>query len=173
MQNNLIERKKKQINKILSVLHKSYIGNPGYDSTEQPFFYSDLKSSKFKKYNNQIHNEIPDSLNRNIKLIYELLGHNDIEIYIGDWTIMSINKAIDIYKDYYNNNRKDVFDIGFTYHGLGYIKIISCDLNNHLLFYRISGGSNGYDREINYKKIIEKGSEPYEKFYFSKWFYNI
>ena len=41
--------------------------------------------------------ELPEGLNRNIKLMYELIGNPDIEVYIRDWTFLSLNKAIEIY----------------------------------------------------------------------------
>lgn len=53
------------------------------------------------------------------------------------------------------------------------ITVISYDFTNHLLFYRPDGGSNAYDRESYYKNVINYGSTPYEKFYFSKWFFKI
>lgn len=56
---------------------------------------------------------------------------------------------------------------------MGHITVISCDLNTHLLFYRPDGGSNGYDRQYNYEEIVKNGSDKYDKFYFSKWFYNL
>ena len=29
--------------------------------------------------------------------------------------------------------------------GMGHVKVLSCDLQNHLLFYRDDGGSNDYE----------------------------
>ena len=55
----------------------------------------------------------------------------------------------------------------------GHVEMISCDLQSHLLFYRPDGGSNGWDRINNFNELIQKGSTPYEKFHFYKWFYNI
>jgi hypothetical protein len=86
---------------------------------------------------------------------------------------MSLKECVNRYKDFCKNKRTDVFDIGYRYLGMGYIEVVSCDLNTHLLFYRQDGGSNGYDRYDNYQNIIKNGSEKYEKFYFGKWFYNI
>ena len=79
---------------------------------------------------------IPVKLNRNIKLIYELLGDPE-RIYMGEWTIMSLKEAIERYEGFCKENRKDVFDIGYKYRIN--ITVISCDLNTHLLFYRPDG----------------------------------
>ena len=62
--------------------------------------------------------------------------------------------------------------LAFRYLGMGHIEVISCDLNSHLLFKRYDGGSNGYDREDNYNKLIKDGSDTYDRFYFTDWFYN-
>ena len=43
---------------------------------------------------------------------------------------------------------------------------ISCDLNNHLLFERRDGGSNGYDREDNYQDLLKYKTGDKKYFYF-------
>tara|TARA_Y100000389_G_C17445172_1_gene511114 strand:+ start:46 stop:588 length:543 start_codon:yes stop_codon:yes gene_type:complete len=173
--NDLINENEKYIN-ILKVLEKANISDNNYDSTTEPFFFRD-NIKKFKiNYENilkTLNENIPESLNRNIKLIYNILNEDNIEIYLNEWTIMSINKAVERYNVLCDNGRSDIFDIGFKYEGIGHITVLSCDLNNHLLFYRPDGGSNGYDREYNFNNLLKDGSKDYEKFYFSKWFYNI
>lgn len=171
----IVSKKVKQINNILRVLQKCNISSDSHKSRNLPFFSRDIdqksfllnNSIKLKDYN------IPAKLNRNIKLIYELLGDPEREIYMGEWTIMSLKEAMERYQGFCKENRKDVFDIGYKYIGMGHITVISCDLNTHLLFYRPDGGSNGYDRQYNYEEIVKNGSDKYDKFYFSKWFYNL
>ena len=170
----IVSKKIQQINKILRVLQKCKISNENHQSSDLPFFSRDIDiksfvinhSIKLKDYN------IPMKINRNIKLIYELLGDPEREIYMGEWTIMSLKEAMKRYKEFCKENRKDVFDIGYKYMGMGHIEVVSCDLNTHLLFYRPDGGSNGYDRYYNYQDILKNGSDKYDKFYFSKWFYS-
>ena len=120
-----------------------------------------------------INAQIPEGLNRNIKVIYQLLGHQKKEIYYGQWTIMSLDEALQRYKELVNQGQTNVFDIGYKYGGMGYIDVLSCDLTSHLLFYRVDGGSNDYDRLYNLNQLISEGSQPYDKFYFSNWFYNV
>ena len=164
----------RNINKILKVLEQSKVSCNNYDSTKQPFFSSDSSQNKFTINFQSLSNyNIPESLNRNIILIYKILGDPTKEIYIGEWTIMSLDKALKNYKEYSDNGQHNVFDIGYRYIGMGHVEVISCDLKSHLLFYHRDGGSNGYDRQINYNNIIKHGSESCEKFFFSKWFYNI
>ena len=101
--------------------------------------------------------------------MYELIGNPEIEIYIKGWTILSINRALELYNQLCKDGQKNVFDIAFQYYGMGHIKVLSCDLENHLLFYRPDGGSNGWDREDNYKKILNYDKKDYEYMYFTQW----
>ena len=102
-----------------------------------------------------------------------MLGHSKREIYLGQWTVMCLDEALIRYKELCSKGQCNVFDIGYKYSGLGYIDVLSCDLTNHLLFYRLDGGSSDYDRIYNLNRLIKEGSLPYDKFYFSSWFYNI
>ena len=164
----------RNINKILKILEQSKVSCNDYDSTQQPFFSSDNYGNKFVINFQSLSNyNIPESLNRNIILIYKILGDPTKEIYIGKWTILSLDKALKNYKEYSKNGQNNVFDIGYRYLGMGHIEVISCDLKSHLLFYRRDGGSNSYDRQANYQNLIKNGSHNYQQFFFSKWFYNI
>jgi hypothetical protein len=172
--NNTIAAKTKQMNKIIKVLEKCTISTNDYLSSQEQFFYSDSNQQPFQQFNNLFTNsQIPEGLNRNIKNIYEILGHPKKEIYLESWIIMSLEEALDRYKVICDKGQTNVFDIGYKYAGMGYVDMLSCDLTNHLLFYRVDGGSNDYDRIANFNELIKNGSEPYNKFYFSDWFYKI
>ena len=145
--------KTRLVTNILDFLKEGHMSEEDYDSAQMPFFMKD-KTNEFKVNNKDIP-QSPEGLNRNIKLMYELFGNPDIEVYIRDWTFLSLNKAIEVYNDYVNNNLTKVFDIGFQYAGMGHIVVLSCDLDNHLLFKRRDGGSNDYDREVNYKNLLK------------------
>ena len=169
-----INNKTQIINKMLNALSKATISSNDYLSSNDPFFRNDNNVQPFQQYNNLfVDAQIPEGLNRNIKLLYEILGHQKKEIYYGTWTIMSLNQALERYKVICAKGQTNVFDIGYKYDGMGYINVLSCDLTSHLLFYRLDGGSNDYDREANLNDLIKKGSTPYEKICFSEWFYNV
>jgi hypothetical protein len=171
---NLTVKKSKQINKILEVLNNTTISSIDYVSTKEPFFWNINNRQAFQQFNNLFVNaQIPEGLNRNIKILYQILGDQKREIYYGPWTIMSLNEALERYKVICAKGQSNVFDIGYKYSGMGYIDVLSCDLTNHLLFYRLDGGSNDYDRQYNCNELIKNGSQPYKKFYFSEWFYNV
>ena len=171
---NLTAKKTKRINKIFALLQKATISSIDYVSSKEAFYRNDSTSIMFQQFNNLfVDAQIPEGLNNNIKIIYQILGHQKREIYYGPWTIMSLNEALERYKVICAKGQTNVFDIGYKYDGMGYINVLSCDLTNHLLFYRPDGGSNDYDRQYNYNELIKNGSEPYKKFYFSRWFYNV
>ena len=71
------------------------------------------------------------------------------------------------YNDYVNNNQTKVFDIGFMYIGMGHIKVLSCDLENHLFFYRFDGGSSGHDRILYRNQILNYDKNKYTYMYFA------
>ena len=172
--NNIMDAKTKQMKNILDVLEKCTVSTNDYVSSNKPFFNSDNNKQPFQQFNNLFTNsQIPEGLNQNIKNIYEILGDSKKEIYINEWTIMSLNEALERYSYICGQGQTNVFDIGYKYAGMGYIDMLSCDLTNHLLFYRVDGGSNDYDRIDNLNNLIKNGSQNYKTFYFSDWFYTI
>ena len=167
MDTKLIRQKTKQVESILEFLKDSKLSREDYDSTQEPFFKKDKKDEFIMNHKNLP--KIPESLNRHIKVMYELIGDPNKEVYIGEWTILSLTKSLQNYKQYCDDGQKNVFDIGFQYMGMGHIEVLSCNLFNHLLFLRNDGGSNGWDREYNYKKIIKFDYKEYEYFYFNQF----
>jgi len=170
---NINQKKYKKISKIKEVLKKATVSSTNYKSSEYAFFSKNPENKftlNFKSINTDI---MPKGLNNNIINIYKILGNPDKEIYLGNWTIMSLNEALNKYNIYCKNGQTKVFDIGYIYKGMGHIMVISCDLDSHLLFLRPDGGSNGYDREHNYNNLIKNGSSNYKQVRFSNWFFNI
>ena len=149
---NLHEKKQRQIKNIMEVLKRSKVSSNNFDSTMQPFFSQDSESVDFE-FDHKNDFVVPDTLNRNIKLIYDILGNSKKEIYIGEWSIMCLEKALEQYEYYCKDGEQKVFDIGVRYLGMGLIELSACDWETQLLFYRHGGGSSGCDREANYKDI--------------------
>ena len=163
-----MEYKKKQIKKIISFLNQGKQSNNQYRSSIEPLFRIDNKNHTFK-IENRILPEIPDAVNRNIKLMYQIIGNSEKEIYVKEWIIMSLNETLKKYKYYCENEQERIFDIAFRYMGMGHIEVLSCDLKTHLLFYRHDGGSSGWDRETNFQEMIKCDPETYQQFYFQNW----
>ena len=181
--NNINSRK----NKILEILKNARVSSDSYDSSQQPFFAPNPETElnitstrNNENKNTEIRNTeiidlsmLPKGVNRNIILLYQIFNKKNKEIYLNNWTIMSINKAMEFYNYYCENNQHNVFDIAHQYIGMGHIRVLSCDLKTHLLFVRPDGGSNGFDREHNFTNLIKNGPSSYKQFFFSDWFFNM
>ena len=169
-------------NKILEILKNARVSSDSYDSTQQPFFAQNPETElniTSTRDNENKNKEIidlsilPKGINRNIILLYQIFNEKNKEIYLNNWTIISVNKAMEFYNYYCENNQNTVFDIAHQYIGMGHIRVLSCDLKTHLLFVRPDGGSNGYDREHNFTNLIKNGPSSYKQFFFSDWFFNM
>jgi hypothetical protein len=170
--NTTLSKQSNRIKKIGDFLEIwATISENDYDSKSIAFF-AQKSSTKFDLYFNKIDNsKIPNGLNRNIKDIYNIFGNEKKEIYLNEWTIMSLNSALVIYNNYCKKGQTKVFDIAYRYLGMGHIEVLSCDLDSHLLFKRPDGGSSGHDREANFDEVINKGSSNYTQMFFTEWFY--
>jgi hypothetical protein len=169
-----MDKKVENIFKINKVLEKANISNEGYNSMDVGFFARDSEQKLFEVDFKEI-KPLPKGLNCSVKSIYEILGNMETEIYIGEWTIMTITRALEIYEEYKKSGRENVFDFGFRYMGMGHIEVVSCDLDDFKIFFHPAGGSNGYDREDNFNDIVKNGPQKYSgsKINFDDWFYKI
>jgi len=163
-----ISQKTEQIRKVNNILKNARLSEDDHQSTSEPFFIGS-KSQDFEIGHNTIP-ELPDNLNRNFKTFYEIVGNPKKEVYINEWTIMSLDESLKRYKELCNNSQKNVFDIGYRYLGMGHIEMLSCNLYNHLLFRRRDGGSSGIEREYNYKKLLNFDYKEYDYIYFNQWY---
>ena len=163
-----IAQKTKQIRKIHNILKNSKLSSDNYQSSNKPFFMSN-RESDFKIGYKSIH-DLPRDLNRNFKTLYEVIGDPKKEVYINEWTIMSLDESLKRYGELCSKGQNNVFDIGYRYLGMGHIEMLSCNLYNNLLFYRRDGGSSGIESEYNYNKLLNFNYREYEYFYFNKWY---
>ena len=133
-----------------------------YDSTMAPFFRPAPNNDL------SINNTLSIIENNNITIIneFKILGLekniNDFfldheafnkEIYINEYTFLSIKKILELVECYKNDNINNIIDIGFIYEGMGWIKVIYYNTKFNKLFFRMDGGSNNYDRLENYNKM--------------------
>ena len=166
--NKNIKQKTEQIKKVHNILKNAKLSSDNYQSSSQPFFIQE-HSENFKIGYNTLP-ELPERLNRNFKTFYEYVGNPNKEVYINEWTIMSLDESLKRYKELCSNGQTNVFDIGYRYLGMGHIEMLSCNLYNNLLFYRRDGGSSGIESEYNYNKLLNFNYREYEYFYFNKWY---
>ena len=62
-----------------------------YQSNSITFGYGSKSENDFKIGYNTIP-ELPENLNRNFKTFYEYVGNPNKEVYINEWTIMSLDE---------------------------------------------------------------------------------
>lgn len=150
-------------------------GKPNYSSINQPFFMQNESNSNNDDLNlsnvNKILNDIP--LSNELKIIYQIIGNETIEYYFNNWTLMSLNDLNIYYKMKKQQNQNRVIDFALSYLGLGYILIVSYDSITNKIYYRLDGGSNGYDREFNNRFIIKYKPKKEDGFLFDNWIKNI
>lgn len=170
----MLHDKQTRLNKIVDLLNKGRIGVEDFDSTQEPFFQTG-ETQEFQENHKRLP-ELPEGLNRNFKEMYEIIGNPAIEVHLtttdehrAEWTIMSVNKALKIYATYQEDGQCRVFDIAYTYMGMGHINILACDLETHSLFVHPGGGANGWERRNNHDRIVKYNRDSYEQFYFAPW----
>lgn len=145
---------------IITFLKKhGYLSKQLYSSIDNATFAFDDEKERFDIHDaivdfRDYFNKIPKDLNDNIIMIYRFIGNYDRELYLDDWCFMSLKNCINKYQYYLSRNQDKIFDIAYKYMGMGHVKVLSCDLQNHLLFYRNDGGSNDYDRNFNLEQAI-------------------
>lgn len=138
------------------------ISGENYSSLNQPFFLNDKNKKLIKNvnFNENINllrfNEFIDFIPTRLSKLYKNINNNNIEIYLDNgltifnWT--DLLKYYDLKKEL---NQINVLDFGFIYMGMGWIKVYFINLLDGKVYSRFDGGSNGYDREDNFKKICE------------------
>ena len=158
-----------QVIQILTKLTSGYKSSENYDSVEVCFFAHDQGKIPFEIGFENL-DELPESLNNSVQLMYKIIGDPKKEVYLGQWIIMPLKRALEQYEFYKTKGQEHIFDIAYEYAGMGHIKMLSCDLKTHQLFYRYDGGSNGYEREYNQKKLLQMNPSLEPQHYFTDWF---
>jgi len=158
-----------QVYQILTKLTAGYTSRENYNSEEVGFFAHDEERVPFEIGFENL-DELPESLNNSVQLMYKIIGDPKKEVYLGQWTIIPLKRALEQYEFYKTKGQEHVFDIAYEYAGMGHIKMLSCDLKTHKLFYRYDGGSNGYEREYNQKNLLQMNPSLEPQHYFTDWF---
>ena len=88
---DLTKQQMKKTQDIMIKLTGGTMSTSEYDSTTKGFFAQDEGSKPFEIGFKDIP-EMPEGLNNNIQRMYKIIGDPDKEVYIGYWTIMSLEK---------------------------------------------------------------------------------
>ena len=136
-------------------------------TTDSPFFspsteeiVADAIMSKPPKdptalNNLKISSQLPDLLYN----IYNLLDSNKREFSYNFFTFFSIDEIIKRQDILINAGQTSVCDLACHYYGMGHIIVISWNKKAQCFMVRRDGGSNDYDRENNYKFIVNYDAE--------------
>ena len=136
-----------------------------YDSTLAPFFRKNINNNINEHNSENVLNIENLNLINDFKLlnvpkdIEDFLINNNAyrcEIYINNYTFLSIKKILELYDFYKKDNITNIVDLAYIYMGMGWIKVIYYNSKFNKLFFREDGGSNNYDRKDNYDNIKKK-----------------
>lgn len=70
------------------------------------------------------------------------------------WTLMSEDEIRERYRELVEHGQTRVMDLMFAYAGMGHLRVLSCDPMTGRYFETWDGGSNGYDREANFRQRV-------------------
>jgi hypothetical protein len=145
---------KTNYDKMVEFVSKCSSNNSEDKSINSPFFNAPATNIELNDLysKSNLKTEYVEFMNKSefpvkLKLLYLILGNENEELHYNSFIFMDIKTIKERY-DIYNN----LFDIGFIYRGMGHIMVLSmikCKADNQL-FFRFDGGSNGFEREINY-----------------------
>lgn len=145
----------------------SFIKNSqkGYDSTLAPFFrqYEDDNINEITNISIIPETDLVniDTINNfsnlcNNKKIQDFFINNngiDREIYIKDWTFFSLEKILSLDEMYKLSKINNIIDLGYIYHGMGWVVVAFYCISQEKIYFRMDGGSNNYDRIDNFNKL--------------------
>lgn len=132
-----------------------------YTSIDKGFFMTDGDMSKFVDTNHDANEELRTILDTELSFLHESMKYaysyfNNLnnEIYANNWTFFSVKTILDRYNTCKADNVYTI-DIALKYFGMGWIRIMFYDPILNTFNIRDDGGSNGFDREINYNNLKE------------------
>ena len=161
--------------KLESFVNSGTKGKNDHSSICQPFFMQSQHKVNENGYNLEIVNNLLDkiSLSNELKIIYQIIGEVNVEYYFDNWILMSLNDVYKHYTEFKKQNQDRVISFALAYLGMGHVIMISYDPVTKKIYYRRDGGSNGWDRELNYKFIIKYVPQTNQGILFNDWLTNI
>lgn len=138
---------------IKSILDKCEIHIPVINNAEPLVSTEEQDFNIFEIENRFINIETMISrlpLSEELKQLYHMIGTQDKECVINDWCILSLNDVCNDYelmREYTDNN---IVDFARLYIGMGHYYMCAYDSKTKSYFLRRDGGSNTYDRELNF-----------------------
>jgi len=142
---------KKQIQ---SILNKCVIKTPTINNDDPLISCEEINDIIIEQIDNKYKNietmftTIP--ICDDLKLLYFLIGNPTKEYNINNWNIFSLNEVCDNYKLMKGFTNNQIVDFAYMFIGMGHMLICAYDSKTTSFFIRRGGGSNGFDRELNF-----------------------
>ena len=142
---------KKQIQ---SILKKCVINIPTINNDDPLISCEETNEIQIEHFDNKYKNietmftNIP--ICDDLKLLYFLIGDTTKEYNINDWNIFSLNEVCENYELMKSFTNNQIVDFAYMSIGMGHVLICAYDSKTASFFIRRSGGSNSFDREINF-----------------------
>lgn len=89
---------------------------------------------------------VPDCLPKTVAKLYRDFG-DEYEFYRKEITILSLKSALIRCED------SKFLDFALSYAGMGYVFVYFADKESGVVYKRLDGGSNGFERNANAKKF--------------------
>lgn len=150
-------------NKAREIFFESSICEEGSSGLSHPFFQSNPEDSTFNveevirrncsKEHFKAVNEVFQDINvpKHLIFLYYWLESVSREFNYANMTWMSIDSIRERIAAYKDGGQDRIIDLAYQYAGMGWIDVLSLDRKSGKFFFRIDGGSNGYDRKFNWE----------------------
>jgi hypothetical protein len=159
-------------------------GGDNHNSTQQPFCLTNIDTSNKKSAENHLQyiNDFSKKYNMPSKLhkLYQLINSPQSEyifksknVEYQSWILFSLYDVEQRCNNFKKHNQNRVVDFSCIYMGMGHVLVSSFDPETQQIFYRMDGGSNGYEQEDNWKKIIAYTSSKPNMFEIEHWFQTV
>lgn len=135
------------------------LSKPMWESNNMPCM---IQSSSDKIIKDEFINKKLENIKLSDEIIkfYKLIGTINQEIYINDWTFFSIQNILKMNENYKKDNIHTI-DFAYKYLGMGHVEVAFYNPKLESIYYRQDGGSNGYDRQINYNNLKKINSNNF------------
>ena len=154
-------------------IDKIKVCHQGTDSLKTPFFQpnidNDIDINKYlSKTTNLDYVDKLNSLSQKFKFskllyyIYLIIGDTTTEFVINLYTFFSLDNIESQYNVLEKNGQTKICDIAVSYAGMGHVNVLSIDIGSGKLYTRPDGGSNGYDRDDNFKFSLTVDLQEYQ-----------
>jgi hypothetical protein len=141
-----------QLKTIESMFSNGKVLSVDHSLTENPFFFSSgIEEKVYLETQNPIlekDKDIFNTLPKELRVLYSRIGSNTEYSHQCGLTFLKLDEIKRRSKSHTN-----FIDVAIAYAGMGWVHVLGYHTESNKYFLRLDGGSNGYDREDNYRKF--------------------